>query len=241
MIQEGQQRTLDWFRQRMGCFTGSKISDLMKAGRKKDEPWSETAKSYMAQIAGERLFTPDLLADDEAFEGYVQQTSVSSKAIQWGIDNEDAAKRIFMATYHPDKQLDEVETCTHDTIPHFAASPDGILRNADGQGNDFILEVKCPSIGVYVQYRAAIHDAATLKAVKPEYYWQMMAEMACSGTRAGIFIVYCPWLSDMHTALILRDDDDTTLMEQRITAANAYVDALMERCTAQQEEGGTQP
>ena len=44
---EGNQREISWFRSRFGNFTGSEVHNLMKSGRKKDEVWSETAKSYM--------------------------------------------------------------------------------------------------------------------------------------------------------------------------------------------------
>lgn len=54
-----EQRSLTWFRNRVGHITGSKVADLMKSGRKKDEVFSDTAKSYLYQIAGERLFNPD--------------------------------------------------------------------------------------------------------------------------------------------------------------------------------------
>ena len=64
---EADQRTTAWFRSRIGYLTGSKIADIMKAGRKKDEPWSETAKSYLYQVAAERLFIPLFLEDDELF------------------------------------------------------------------------------------------------------------------------------------------------------------------------------
>lgn len=32
-----EQRSLEWHRMRCGCITGSKVADIMKSGRKKDE------------------------------------------------------------------------------------------------------------------------------------------------------------------------------------------------------------
>ena len=60
-----EQRSLTWYRLRCGCITGSKVADIMKSGRKKDEVWSDTAKAYLFQIAGERLFNPTFLNDDD--------------------------------------------------------------------------------------------------------------------------------------------------------------------------------
>ena len=74
MIADGTgQRSTAWFRSRIGYLTGSKISDIMKAGRKKDELWSETAKSYLYQVAAERLFNPVFLEDDKLFQDNIAE------------------------------------------------------------------------------------------------------------------------------------------------------------------------
>ena len=78
---EGNQREISWFRSRFGNFTGSEVHNLMKSGRKKDEVWSETAKSYMYKVAAERLFNPDFLNDDDVFDDYLHQTNFTSKAM----------------------------------------------------------------------------------------------------------------------------------------------------------------
>ena len=96
MITDGvEQRSISWFRSRVGFLTGSKIADIMKSGRKKDEVFSETAKAYLFQVAGERLFNPAFLNDDDIFQDYIEQVSVSTKAMQWGADMEDQAKDCF--------------------------------------------------------------------------------------------------------------------------------------------------
>ena len=76
-----EQRSLTWYRNRVGHITGSKVADIMKSGRKKDEVWSDTAKAYLYQIAGERLFNPTFLNDDDIFQDYINQTSFTTKAI----------------------------------------------------------------------------------------------------------------------------------------------------------------
>ena len=79
-----EQRSAEWFRSRVGYLTGSRIADIMKSGKKKDDPWSEVAKSYMFQVAGERIFNPDFLNDDDMFQSYIEQVSFTSKALRWG-------------------------------------------------------------------------------------------------------------------------------------------------------------
>lgn len=225
---ENNQREIAWLRERMGNFTGSKISDLMKAGRKKDQMFGDTAMTYIYQVAAERQFNPAFLGDDEIFGDYIAQTQITSRAMQWGIDQEDAAIRTFLSTYYPDDNavLDRVSLCKHDTIPYYAASPDGLLLDRN-VGKQMVIEVKCPALATYMRYRAEIHDAESLKAVKPEYYWQMQAEMDCTGIDEGRFIVYCPWLSSpLHVAAIARNEEDIKAMQERVIAANKLIELM---------------
>lgn len=222
-----EQRSLEWHRMRCGCITGSKVADIMKSGRKKDEVFSDTAKSYLFQVAGERMFNPTFLNDDGIFQDYLDLTSVSTKAMQFGSDQEDAAKSLFMQMNFPEGEITELSSCKHDTIPYFAASPDGAIYGRDG-GDIKIIEVKCPNINTYMKYRTLIHDAASLKETEPKYYWQMMAEMSCTGAKSGIFIVYCPWLSKpIHWAEIERVENDIKLMEQRVILANDFINKII--------------
>ena len=223
-----EQRSLDWYRLRCGHITGSKVADIMKSGRKKDEVFSDTAKSYLFQVAGERMFNPTFLNDDEIFQDYIDQVSVNTKAMQWGADQEGAAKSLFMQMNFPEGEIVELSSCKHDTIPYFAASPDGaIYYGRDGEDLK-IIEVKCPNINTYMKYRTLIHDAASLKETEPKYYWQMMAEMSCTGAKGGIFIVYCPWLlKPIHWADINRVEYDIKLMEDRVILANDFINEII--------------
>ena len=222
-----EQRSLEWHRLRCGCITGSKVADIMKSGRKKDEIFSETAKAYLFQVAGERLFNPSFLNDDDIFQDYIDQVSVSTKAMQWGSDQEDAAKSLFMQMNFPECEITELSSCKHDTIPYFAASPDGAIYGRDGEDIK-IIEVKCPNINTYMKYRTLIHDAVSLKETESKYYWQMMAEMSCTGATSGIFITYCPWLSKpIHWAEIERVEDDIKLMEDRVILANDFINEII--------------
>ena len=220
------QRSVEWFRSRMGNLTGSKIADIMKSGRKKDELFSDTAKSYLFQIAGERIFNPEFLSDDDIFQDYIDQVNVTTKAMQWGTEQEGKAKKLWVSRNFPDGDIVELSSCRHDTIPHFAASPDGAIYDNDGTFR--IVEVKCPNINTYMKYRLLIHDAASLKETEPKYYWQMMAEMSCTRAKSGIFITYNPWLSDpLHSAEIERVEEDIKLMEERVVLANQFIEEII--------------
>ena len=222
------QRSIDWFRLRCGCVTGSKVVDIMSSGKKKEDLFSQVGKGYLYQVAGERLFNPTFLNDDDIFQDYINQTSFTTKAMQWGADMEEDAKSCFVKL-NEGIEISDLSSCKHDTIPFFAASPDGAIYGRDG-GDIKIIEVKCPNINTYMKYRTLIHDAASLKEVEPKYYWQMMAEMSCTGANGGIFIVYCPWLSKpIYWAEIERVEDDITLMEERVILANKFIDEIINK------------
>ena len=81
-----------------------------------------------------------------------------------------------------------------------------------------------------MKYRTLIHDAASLKEVEAKYYWQMMAEMSCTGANSGVFITYCPWLSKpIYWAEIERVEDDIKLMEERVILANKFIDEIINK------------
>ncbi len=224
-----EQRSLGWFRSRIGQITGSKVADIMSPGRKKDEVFSQTGKSYLYQVAAERLFNPDFLNDDDVFQDYIDQTSFTTKAMQWGSEQEDAAKSLYMTINCPGGEMAELSSCKHDTIPHFAASPDGAIYDRDGK-DIRIIEVKCPNINTYMKYRDLIHDAVSLKDTEPKYYWQVMAEMSCTGAKSGVFITYCPWLSKpIHWADIERNEEDIKLMEERVILANQFIEEIINK------------
>lgn len=230
MIEDGtEQRSLEWQRSRIGHITGSRVADIMTSGRKKDEIFSATAKGYLYQIAGERIFNPDFLKDDDVFLDYVERTTYTSKAMEWGIEQEDCAKDLYMKMREPDGELVELSSCKHDRIPFFSASPDGAVYGRDG-GDIRIIEVKCPNINTYMKYRSLVHDAASLKETEPKYYWQMMAEMSCTDTHSGVFIVYNPWLSKpIHWADIERNEEDISLMEERVLLANEFIEEIINK------------
>lgn len=218
------QRDLAWFRCRIGCFTGSKIGDLMKSGRKKDQMFGETALSYIYKVAAERMLNPVFIEDDVVFGDYLEQQQVYSKAIAWGQEQEDNAKDLLMRKY-PEWEFAEVSSCKHDTIPHFAASPDAIIYD---RKKLMIAEIKCPNPNTYVKYLTEIKDNESLKSVQPDYYYQMQAEMACTEAECGIFVVYCPWLTKpLHIVMIERDEDTIREIGERVTKANEIVDLII--------------
>ena len=225
IVDNVEQRSLDWFRLRCGSFTGSKIGDLMKSGRKKEQTSGDTALSYIYKVAAERMLNPVFVNDDELFGQYIEQQQVYSKAIIWGQEQEDNAKDLLMKK-NPEWELADVSSCKHDTIPHFAASPDAIIYD---RKKLMIGEIKCPSVHTFVCYLVEIKDAESLKKVQPDYFYQMQAEMACTNAESGIFVAYCPWLvKPIHIVPIERDEEAIKAIEERVVKANEIVEQIID-------------
>ena len=219
-----EQRSLDWFRCRIGCVTGSKIGDLMKSGKKKEQIFGETALSYIFKIAAERMINPVFIEDDDLFRQYIESQQIYSKAIIWGQEQEDNAKDLLMKK-NPEWELADVSSCKHDIIPQFAASPDAIIYD---RKKLMIAEIKCPNPNTFVRYLVEINDAESLKKVQPDYFYQMQAEMACTNAESGIFVAYCPWLvKPIHIVPIERDEEAIKAIEERVVKANEIVEQII--------------
>ncbi len=215
-----EQRSLDWHRARLGKFTGSQVGNLMAASRDKTKVFGKTAESYLREVASERMLNPRVVENDEAFTLYLDSKKVSTKAMRWGQENEGAARDQYVEA--TGNMVHEVSSCRHNTIPNFAASPDAIIYNRDGKPFRS-LEIKCPKASTFVEYLDIV-DGASLKAIQPMYYWQVMAEMECTESVSADFVVYCPFLdSPLHIAHIERDEEAIAKLNERVLLANEYL------------------
>lgn len=216
----------EWFRNRLGNVTGSKCGDLLVKGKGKDEVFGKTAKGYLYQLAAERDMNPAIVSDDMLFDSYLDFVEVNTKPIRWGHTNEPEAKRIFekKTGFH----VTEVISCKHDTIDHFAASPDGMVSEDPELAPFACIEVKCPGQQNFMLYSVEINDAESLKAVKPDYYWQTMAEMECTGVDKCFFVIFNPFQANpIHIAVIDKNEEDCALLRERVKLANEFIDNVI--------------
>ena len=221
-----EQRSLGWFRARLGTITGSQVGLLMKSGRSKSELFGDTAKSYIYSVAAERDMNPVIVNDDELFEEYLKQVDVTSKAMQWGTDQEENARALYEKI--TGRHIVEVGSCKHPTIPNFASSPDGYFYD-ENTGEKLCLEIKCPNQATFMRYKCEIHDNASLLAVKYEYFYQCMAHMMCVDAKWCDFVVYNPYQAKpIHIVRILPDENVFAEMEKRIRIANDIIDELID-------------
>lgn len=219
-----EQRSLEWFRARLGQVTGSEVGKLMVRGRAKNETFGETAKSYLYRLSAERRMNPAIVSDDDLMQQYVDFNELRSRAIRWGREQEENAKELLRAR---GLCLTETGSVAHPTLPHFAASPDALLRDAGTGAVTGVVEIKSPSQEVFARYAAEVVDGASLRRVNALYYWQTVAEMMCVGVERCLFVVFCPWQWDpLHVVPIELDKADADALAERVMEAEAFIECL---------------
>ena len=219
------QRTLGWYRARLGQITGSKVSVLMKAGRAKDETFSREGITYMYQLAAERTMNPDIIASDELFADYLEQVEATSKAMRFGTLMEGSARRLYGAL--TGRRMVETGSVRHPSLPYFASSPDGFFYDEE-TGERGCLEIKVPGQAEFTRYVHEVGDAAGLLEVKPEYYYQCVAHMMCAGAAWTDFVAYNPFQAEpIHVARIDADQAVFSQVAERVTLANAFIASLV--------------
>jgi putative phage-type endonuclease len=121
------QRTPEWFSERLGLVTASRISDVMARTK---SGVSATRQNYMMQLLTERL-------TGQPTEGF------SNAAMQWGTEKEPEARAAYAAK--TGVIVDEVGFIRH---PRFeaGASPDGLVNGTS------LVEIKCPNTSTMVEW-----------------------------------------------------------------------------------------
>lgn len=143
MIEQG---TPEWFAQRLGKVTASRISDIIA---KTKTGVSASRGNYLAQLVAERL--TGQTAD-----------SFKSGAMQHGTETEPQARMAYEA--ETGLMVSEVAMIEHPTIAMSGASPDGLV------GEDGLVEIKCPNTSTHIATLLA--DKAPSGYI-PQMQWQM--------------------------------------------------------------------
>lgn len=201
-----EQRTDEWFAQRIGKVTASRVSEVMA---KTKSGYSASRKNYMAELVCERL-------TGQKAEGF------TSSAIQWGIDKEPEARKMYEAKTFADVQ--ESGFVEHPNIGMSGASPDGLV------GDDGLIEIKCPLTATHL-------DTLTGAEIDNKYFCQMQFQMACTGRRWCDFVSFDPRLpGDLKIFIkrVERDDKFIAEMEKEIKSFLEELDAKLEKLKAMQ-------
>jgi putative phage-type endonuclease len=141
-----EQRTDEWFAQRLGKVTASRVGDVI--AKTKSGP-SASRDNYATQLVLERLTN----AKGEFF---------TNAAMQWGTDTEPMARQAYELKRNV--FVDEVGFIDHPTIDMSGASPDGLV---DKTG---LVEIKCPESKTHMEY--LLSGKPPPKYI-PQMMWQM--------------------------------------------------------------------
>lgn len=202
------QRTEQWFADRAGRITASRMCDVLamndaavfKTGPRKGQPKPVNQQAridYIRQLATERHTGKP-------------KDSISAAALKWGEEVEPAARQAYQAkrgvivrqagfTVHP----------SHDYI---GASPD-FLVGSDGGG-----EIKCP-------FNREVHTATLLDGLPEEHIPQIQAGLWVTGRQWWDFVSFHPEFPP-HTRLYI----------QRVPRDSAFIAKLAAACESLERE-----
>jgi putative phage-type endonuclease len=173
-----EQRSPEWFAQRKGKVTASRIGDILATVRNGN--WAASRKHYAAQLVTERLSPKD----PEPF---------TNEYIEWGIAQEIPAKTAYEA--RTGVKVVDVGFVDHPRIELAGASPDGLVEP------DGLIEIKCPTTATHI-------ETLLNGEIKEQYRLQMLWQMACTGRKWCDFVSFDPRLPDHMQLFIQRFERD---------------------------------
>lgn len=202
-----QQRTTEWFAQRLGKVTASKVADVIARTK---SGYSASRENYLAQLVVER------------FTGTVAE-SYSNAAMQWGTDQEPFARAAY--EHATGVLVEECGFVLHPEISESGASPDGLV------GDDGLIEIKCPSTATMIE--TLLDDKIPGKWIN-QMQWQMACtgrawcDFVCFDPRM-------PEGLQLYIKRVDRDDayiaDLASEIRKFLAEVEAKVDALKARLT----------
>lgn len=198
-----EQRSAEWFRERLGCVSSSTIADVL-AKPKKGSGEATTRKNLKAKLVCELLTGKR----DEDFMSWDMQRGIQLEPL--AVDEYEHKRDVECVT---------VGFVPHPTIPRSGASPDRLI------GEDGLIEIKCPKMATHQEYILG-------GRVPTEYLKQMQWEMACTGRKWADFVSYHPGMPEhlqVFIARLKRDDATIAEIEDEVRKFNAEVDEVIEK------------
>lgn len=199
MITQG---TDEWFAQRIGKVTASRLNDVMATLKSGGE--AATRNNYRAQLIAERLTG-------------TKADSFTSAAMEWGVSNEPIARANYEILTGVD--VDQVGFVDHPEIPMTGASPDGLISS------DGLIEVKCPNTATHIEYLLS-------GVAPSDYHNQMLWQMECTGREWCDFVSFDPRMpEDMQLFIVRfnRDEDRVKSLRDGIIRFLGETDVMLFR------------
>ena len=210
------QGSREWYQAKLGCFSSSGVHALMGT--------EKAATTYIYKVAAERNLKEKYR--DEYFSEYLKRTSVSSKAMEYGKENEDLARTVYMM-----KTGNTIAQCgfiMHPEIPFFGDSPDGIILDESQTRIVGTLEIKVPNPDTYLKYKVALKSGVSLKDLESKYYWQIVTHVMCNGVEYCDFVVFDKMQNKgLHIEKIYVPEFDKEALRRAIEKANNKISKIL--------------
>jgi putative phage-type endonuclease len=186
-----EQRTEEWFQQRLGKVTASRISDVIA---KTKTGVSTSRQNYLIQLVSERL-------TGKKGDSFVNQAMLD------GIERESAARELYERTRGV--SVTEVGFFDHPVIKNSGASPDGAVNAEEDGKYAGLIEIKCP---IETTHTNTLMSKSVPSKYIPQIQWQMAS--VSPNVKWCDFISYNPNFPDTMQLFVARvDRDDTYIAE----------------------------
>lgn len=156
---EFEQQTPEWYAIRAGRPTASSFDKIVTT---KGEPSKQSIK-YLYKLAGEFV------------SGQPEETYQNGAMLR-GCEMEEEARNLYQVIN--DVEVQKVGFCLADS-EKYGASPDGLI------GEDGLLEIKCPTLAVHVEYLLGGKMPST-------YFQQVQGQLLVTGRKYCDFLSYYP-------------------------------------------------
>jgi len=193
------QGSAEWFAERCGKVTASRISDLIATTK---SGWGVSRANYAAQLVAERLTG-------------VPAESFQSPAMTWGTATEGEAKTAY--SFYTGHDVEDVGFVAHPTIKDAGASPDGHV------GMDGNLEVKCPNTSTHID--TLLGGSVPSKYVC-QIQWQMACN-GRAWTDFISYDPRMPESMRLFVKRVMRDEMMIADLEAKVTAFLAEIEATV--------------
>ena len=205
LVSEAQgQKSDEWHQERIGKFTASRFSDMMKRGRAKDDVFGQTCMNYIYEKLGEILtMSPHI---------------ITGQAIEWGNEYEEAA----VVRYEREKDVD-VQRIGFLAYNEFAGgSPDGLV------GKDGVIEIKCP-----YNPKNHAQSLVTQTYYNQDHDWQVQGNLMITDRQWCDFITYDPRVQEPSLQIncfrVDRDEEKITAIQDRLEEVKEKLTELLEQ------------
>lgn len=211
-------RSNEWYKARIGVFTASNFSRLMARPADKESTWSKSALNFIEKSASQIVYNDYLERPD-------------SDSTRWGIRNERIALETFCSHY--DFRFEDIGFILSSFSKWIGATPDAKLISHTNPNKMIVGEVKCPhNPKNFFNLKTKVSDWKSLKKSKSEYYWQIQGTIWVTNADFAYLILFDPrenFPNSLHTVLIERNQEDITLLQNKVNDCIIYRDQILEK------------